>query len=269
MDHYQTLGVSPQADEKEIKKAYRKLAMKHHPDQGGDEQQFKQIQAAYSVLSDPDKRAQYDNPNPFEQFGGDPFGQGSPFGDIFSEIFGGGFRRQQPQRNPDGRMDLNISLLQAYKGTNVVVNTGYATLDVTIPQGVKDGSNLRLSGKGPLRYTELPPGDLIIKVFIEYPENWGRDGNNLFCRIGVNTLDAITGTKLPFEHVDGKKIEVMIPHGSQNGTRLRIKDYGMVDPNNGLVGSLYLIVDLQTPIITDEEQLEVLNKIRNKDWNGS
>ena len=162
------------------------------------------------MLSDPDKRAQYDNPNPFEQFGGDPFGQGSPFGDIFSEIFGGGFRRQQPQRNPDGRMDLNISLLQAYKGTNVVVNTGYATLDVTIPQGVKDGSNLRLSGKGPLRYTELPPGDLIIKVFIEYPENWGRDGNNLFCRIGVNTLDAITGTKLPFEHVDGKKIEVMI-----------------------------------------------------------
>ena len=206
MDHYQILGVSKYASQQDIKKAYRKLAMKHHPDKGGDEQQFKQIQAAYSVLSDPDKRAQYDNPNPFEQFGGDPFGQGSPFGDIFSEIFGGGFRRQQPQRNPDGRMDLNISLLQAYKGTNVVVNTGYATLDVTIPQGVKDGSNLRLSGKGPLRYTELPPGDLIIKVFIEYPENWGRDGNNLFCRIGVNTLDAITGTKLPFEHVDDKRL---------------------------------------------------------------
>ena len=162
MDHYQILGVSKDASQQDIKKAYRKLAMKHHPDKGGDEQKFKQIQAAYSVLSDPDKRAQYDNPNPFEQFGGDPFGQGSPFGDIFSEIFGGGFRRQQPQRNPDGRMDLNISLLQAYKGTNVVVNTGYATLDVTIPQGVKDGSNLRLSGKGPLRYTDLPPGDLLI-----------------------------------------------------------------------------------------------------------
>ena len=83
------LGVSKDASQQDIKKAYRKLAMKHHPDKGGDEQQFKQIQAAYSVLSDPDKRAQYDNPNPFEQFGGDPFGQDSPLGDIFGQIFGG------------------------------------------------------------------------------------------------------------------------------------------------------------------------------------
>ena len=265
MDHYQILGVSKDASQQDIKKAYRKLAMKYHPDKGGDEAKFKEIQAAYSVLSDPDKRAQYDNPNPFEQFGGDPFGQGSPFGDIFSEIFGGRIRRQQPRRNPDGRMELNISLLQAYTGTNVVVNTGYATLDVTIPQGINDGSNLRLSGKGPLRFTELPPGDLLIRVHIEYPPGWGREGNNLFCRLPVNTLDAITGAKLLFEHIDGKKLEVRIPHASQNGTRLRIKDLGMTNPNNGLVGSLFLIVDLETPVITDEDHLEVLNKIKNKD----
>ena len=268
MDHYETLGVSKAASSKEIKTAYRKLAMKNHPDRGGDEEVFKRITGAYDVLSDPDKRAQYDNPNPFDQLGGDPFGQGSPFGDIFSEIFGGR-RRQQPNRNPDGRMDLNISLTQAYSGTSVVVNTGYATLDVTIPKGIKDGSQLRLSGKGPLRYTELPPGDLLIRVHIDYPHGWGRDGNNLFCRLSVNTLDAITGCKQIFEHVDGKKLEVNIPLGSQNGTRLRIKDFGFVDPNNGLVGSLFLIVDLETPVITDEEQLKVLNKIRNKDWNGS
>ena len=91
MDHYQTLGVSPQADEKEIKKAYRKLAGKHHPDKGGDENEFKKIQQAYETLSDPAKRQQYDNPNPFE--GGDPFSQGGfnfrgDFGDIFETYLG-------------------------------------------------------------------------------------------------------------------------------------------------------------------------------------
>ena len=84
MDHYQTLGVSRDADANEIKKAFRKLAMKHHPDKGGDEQQFKNIQQAYETLSDPQKRAEYDNPNPFS--GGDPFGQGSPFADIFGDM---------------------------------------------------------------------------------------------------------------------------------------------------------------------------------------
>ena len=95
MDHYQTLGVSRDADASEIKKAYRKLAGKHHPDKGGDENKFKEIQQAYETLSDPEKRAEYDNPNPFRNFGGDPFaGRGNPFADIFGDMFGQ--QRSQP-----------------------------------------------------------------------------------------------------------------------------------------------------------------------------
>ena len=97
MDYYETLGVTPTSTPSEIKKAYRRLAMKHHPDKGGDIDQFKKIQEAYDTLSDSDKRAEYDNPNPFGNFqGGDPFaGQGNPFGDIFGDIFG---HRQRQQR---------------------------------------------------------------------------------------------------------------------------------------------------------------------------
>ena len=267
MDHYETLGISKDANQQDIKKAYRKLASKHHPDKGGDQEQFKRIQGAYEVLSDPNKKAQYDNPNPFEQFGNDPFAGGSPFADIFGDIFGQRGNRQ-PTKNPDGMLNVHITLVQAYQGTTIVVNTDYATLDVTIPQGIRDGSKLRLTGKGPIKFQGLPPGDLIMRVMIDYPFGWGRDGNDLFLRQEINSIDAITGCTIRIQHIDGKKLDVNIPIGSQNGNKLRMRNLGMVDPRNSLVGSLYIILELVTPVITDEDQLELLNKIRNRNTNG-
>ena len=169
MDHYQTLGVSPQADEKEIKKAYRKLAGKHHPDKGGDENEFKKIQQAYETLSDPAKRQQYDNPNPFE--GGDPFSQGGfnfrgDFGDIFGDIFGRGFQQRQPTRNPDGVVDLHLELHEVFHGTEKMINTGYGTFKITIPAGTRHGTKFNMHGKGPVQHQGLPPGDLIVRTFI-------------------------------------------------------------------------------------------------------
>ena len=170
MDHYQTLGVSPQADDKEIKKAYRKLAGKHHPDKGGDENEFKKIQQAYETLSDPAKRQQYDNPNPFQ--GGDPFSQGGfnfrgDFGDVFQEIFGGGFRQQrQPTRNPDGVVDLHLDLHEVYHGVEKMINTGYGTYKITIPAGTRHGTKFNMPGKGPIQHEGLPPGNLIVRTFI-------------------------------------------------------------------------------------------------------
>ena len=189
MDHYETLGVQRDATEQDIKKAYRKLASKHHPDKGGDQEQFKRIQGAYEVLSDPDKRAQYDNPNPFNQFEG--FGGSSnPFEGIFGDIFG---TRRQPVKNPDGVVDVTITLLQAYTGTNMIVSTGYTQLDISIPQGTDEGDRLRVPGKGPVRIRELPPGDLFVRIHVDPPINWGRKGPDLFMRQNINVFDAITG----------------------------------------------------------------------------
>jgi len=258
MDHYQTLGVSRDADANEIKKAFRKLAMKHHPDKGGDEQQFKNIQQAYETLSDPQKRAEYDNPNPFS--GGDPFGQGSPFADIFGDIFG---RRARPQVNPDGMIDVTISMLQAYQGTSLVVNTGYSTLDLTIPQGIDNGAKLRLQGQGPQRIADIPPGDLIVRISIMPEKDWGRERKDLFKRAEVDVLDLITGCNVTITHLDGKNYELKIPPGTQPGQKLRMSGLGMID-SNGTIGSLNIIIEGYVPTIKTDTDIEVLNNIKRK-----
>ena len=137
MDPYQTLGVSKDAQLEDIKNRWKTLAMKHHPDKGGDEQQFKNIQQAYETLSDPQKRAEYDNPNPFEGIfqGGDPFSQGG-FQDIFRDIFGGRQQRQ-PVKNPDALFDMDITLHQAYLGTETTLSTPEGRVNLTIPPGVR------------------------------------------------------------------------------------------------------------------------------------
>ena len=257
MDHYQTLGVGRDANASEIKKAFRKLAMKHHPDKGGNEEKFKEIQQAYETLSDPQKRAQYDNPNPFEQFGGDPFGQG--FEDIFGSIFG---RRRQPTKNADGIVDVRITLLQAYTGTNVIVNTGYTQLDVTIPQGVSEGERLRLTGKGPIRHTELPPGDLYVRIHIDVPEGWGRDQVELFKRQNINVIDAMVGCEIKVQHIDGKKYTLTIPAGTQPGTKLRMRGLGMTCPHRNIKGNLNVIVEVDVPKVIDKDDKNILNTIK-------
>ena len=263
MDHYETLGVSKEASQQDIKKAYRKLASKHHPDKGGDQEQFKRIQGAYEVLSDPDKRMQYDNPNPFNQFEGFG-GNGNPFESIFGDIFGQRAQRRQPDRNPDGVVDITITLLQSYTGTNMIVDTGYTQLDVTIPQGADEGDRLRIPGKGPIRIKELPPGDLYVRIHVDAPLDWGRKGSELFMRHNINVFDAITGCVVNITHLDGKQYQLKIPAGTYPGTKMRMNGLGMFLPYRGVQGNLNVIIELDIPRVTATEDVELLNTIKKK-----
>lgn len=264
MDHYQILGVSRDATPQDIKKAFRKLAMKHHPDKGGDEAKFKEIQQAYEVLSDPDKRQQYDNPNPFEGIfgqGGDPFRQGTPFGDIFGDIFG---QRRQPVKNPDGLFDMDITLENAYSGMDSTISTPEGKVQLHIPPGVRPGTKFRIPGKAGGRMPNLPPGDLIVRVNVINPPEWGRENDHLFIRVEVNAIEAMIGSAVRIRHLDGKQYDVTIPAGTQPGGRIKMAGLGMPNPQNGRTGDLYLLVNVHVPTITNEDELNALNNIVSK-----
>ena len=189
-DHYQTLGVPRNAGPDEIKQAYRRLAAQHHPDRGGDTAKFQEIQAAYAVLSDPEQRAQHDNP----QFGGGGFhfGGGVPpgFEDFFAQafgqggnpFFGQGFR--QPQRNRNLNLQTTITLEEAYLGKNLMANVGLPSgleqvLEVKIPPGVRDGTVLRLAGMGDDTYNNVPRGDIHLTINIQPHHIYQRQGDDL------------------------------------------------------------------------------------------
>jgi curved DNA-binding protein len=263
MDYYETLGVNHASTPNEVKKAYRKLASKHHPDKGGDPEQFKKIQEAYETLSDPQKKHQYDNPDPFANMGGNPFQQGgNPFGDIFGDIFG--HRRQA--RNPDAVVDIHIELEQAYTGTEQIIRTELGQFKLIIPAGTETGTKFIMHGKGPMNYDNLPPGDLICRVHVHNRDNnWNVVGRDLIVRIQVDYFEAMLGTSVRFMHVDGKQLEVKVPKHTQPGSRLRLGGKGMPNPKRaGTYGNLFVLVEVTAPNLT-EEQLRKLEQFKDKE----
>lgn len=264
MDYYKILGIAPTATPEEIKTAYRKLAMKHHPDRGGDPGQFQEITTAYNTLSDVGKRAQYDNPHQNQQpFGAHGFPGGDNLEDILAQFFGRGNRN--PTKNPDSVADITISFEQAYAGANLDVNLGYTVESITIPGGIRDGTKLRLVNKGPPHNIDLPPGDLIIRINIQYPEQVVREFDNLFISVGINAIDAMVGRELDLEHVSGKTVRIKIPPGTQPGTRMRLAGWGMLNPSTRNPGDLYAVINIEIPTVTDSQHVEWLTKINTKE----
>ena len=273
MDYYAVLGITKSSSPEEIKQAYRKLAMKHHPDKGGDEAEFKKINEAYAVLGNPEKKSQYDSPRqqnqdwtPPEWAGHDPFGQGSPFNEMFGDIFG---RRQQVKRNPDGVTDITISVAQAYTGANITLDLGYVKDTLSIPAGVRDGTKFRMHGKGPSRFKDLPPGDLIIRLNITYPNNLGRENDDLFIRVNVDAMDAMQGTEIDYTHISDRQIKIKIPPGVQPGAKLRIQGWGMPNPQTKRYGDLYVLVSISITKLTDPQHIQWLNIIKEETGKSS
>lgn len=268
MDYYRTLGVKKSSSPEEIKQAYRRLAMKHHPDKGGNEAEFKKINEAYAVLGDSQKKADYDegqSQSGWTGFGwnqqqspspGDPF----DFEDILRHVRNFQDRGRQA-KNPDAVTDVFVSLEQVFTGTDMLVDVGYTREVIYINPGTRNGTKLRIKGKGPSRYKDAAPGDLIVRVNVEIPDNMAIDGNNFFAKIDVNALEAIVGTSVNFDHPSGRELKITIPKGTQSGTRLRLKGLGIPDSNTRAVGDFFVIVNIFIPDVSDPDHLEALNKI--------
>jgi curved DNA-binding protein len=292
-DYYKILGVERGAGEKEMKRAYRKLALEHHPDKNpGDlkaEERFKEINEAYEVLSDADKRAKYDRlgssyrawersgrqPGGFDwaqwttgapgsvnvEFGdlGDMLGGG--FSDFFTAIFGmaGGRPRQRRMRGRDVETPVAISLAEAYSGTRRVQHRDGSRLEIDIPAGAKTGTRIRVSGKGEVGPGQ--PGDLYLRVNVASEPGIRRQGDDLYQDVKVDLYTAVLGGDARIKTPGGDVI-LSIPAGSQPNQVFRLRGRGMPQLRNpSKHGDLYARLRVALPIKLTEEQRKLFDKL--------
>lgn len=358
-DFYSTLGVERDSSDEDIKKSYRKLAMKYHPDRNPDdkaaEKKFKDISEAYEVLKDDQKRAAYDRfgHDAFEQSGfggGQPGGPGgfgggfaSGFADIFDEMFGEfGSRQGSPggRTGPGGggkgedlRFNMEISLEQAFNGNKtdirvpssapcgeckgtgaeggsapvacdtchghgrVRAQSGFFTvertcpscggrgeviktpcrncggqgrvghekqLSVNIPQGVEDGTRIRLAGEGEAGLRGAPPGDLYIFLSLKPHRLFQRDGADIYCRVPISMATAALGGNIEVPTLEGKLARVTIPAGTPTGHQFRLKNKGMTILRSSARGDMFVQAMVETPVNLTDKQKELLKEFEGE-----
>lgn len=264
MNYYDILGVKENASQDDIKKAYKKLAMKHHPDRGGDNKTFQEISQAYDTLSDSNKRSQYDAErngfsNPFEGMGG--FGN---FGDVFGFHFGQGFAgHNRVRRNKDLSLRISITFKQSYLGTQTEARyqtpSGKTkTIVIDIPPGVQSGQVLRFGGLGDDAIPNTPPGNLNVTIMVETDPEWIRRDDNLCKVLEINLLEAMTGCTKNIKCLDGTMMPLNLKPGTQHGAEFASNGRGFRNVNSGRPGALVIIVSVTIPAITDQK---IINKL--------
>lgn len=272
-DYFNILGVAPDANDEEIKKAYKRLAMKHHPDRGGDQAQFQSVQEAYDVLSNPQRRAQWNQERQFEQAGHPGgfhfnFGFGQNIDDIIRQFHGGGnpFGFRQPQRNRDLRVvievDLASTLEKQSRQVNIRQSNGTSkTVDIEIPRGVMTGMQMRCQNLGDQSNPNLPPGDLYVDFNVHGHPDFQVNGIHLHKTLSINCLDAILGSKENIVGLDGRTFDITIPAGTQAGTKFRLPGQGLWDVNQPIKGDLFVEIALQVPRDLTSDQLSRLQQL--------
>lgn len=258
-NHYHTLGIDRSADADAIKKAYRKMAAQHHPDRGGDTAKFQEIQSAYETLSDPQKRATYDNPNQGFHFNFQGGGQGD-INDLFAQMFGAQFRHQNVR--PQTRMTLWISLADVATGerrtVSIGTHAGVNMVEIDIPLGIDDGATVQYGGLAP------GGGDLLVTFRIHPHPVWNREGLNLITEHVVDLWDCILGCETEIRDVLGNVLTVTIPESCQVGTVLRLKGRGLRVRDRPIVGDILVRIKPVIPSEIDPELIEQIKKYRNK-----
>jgi curved DNA-binding protein len=268
MDYYQILGVSRNATPQEIKKAYKKKAMEHHPDRGGDHNAFAEINSAYEVLSNADKKAAYDNPQP--QFN-NPFGNNPFAGTPFEHMFGQGFAQPQNRtpRNQDITIAARIELSDVLTGKQLIVqyrlSTGeLETVTIDVPPGAKHGDTVQYQGLGDKGNIRYPRGNLNVRIHVGKMKNWDRDGDNLITKKSINVFDLLLGCVIIVKTLDDKKVKLNIPKGTKHGQVFSLPGYGIPNINTGRRGNLYVGINAEIPTIEDERLLQSIAVLRDQ-----
>lgn len=262
-DHYKILGVDRNASPDAIKKAYRKLASLYHPDkEGGSKTKFQEVEAAYRTLSDPNLRAQYDNPSPFGPQGFQGFHQhNSPFDldGIFS-MFGARFHNQGFQPRQRAQMQLWVTLQDIAEGGSRTISVGTQhgahAVEIDIPRGIEDGDSVQYPGVGPGGI------DLIITFRIHPNPKFQRYGQNLIVEQSVSIWDLILGCEIDITDILNNKLRLNIEPGTQPGSMLRLRGRGLT--GRGPDGDLLVKIQAEIPKIIHPEILDAIERNRSQ-----
>jgi curved DNA-binding protein len=292
IDYYKILGLDKNATADDIRKAYRKLARKHHPDLNPNDKEahkkFQQINEANEVLSDPEKRKKYDqygkdwqHADEFErarqqqrqyqsanrgqqEFSGD-FG-GEDFSDFFSSLFGGGNggrsrNRQTKFRGQDFQAELHLKLRDAYNTHQQMLTVNGKNLRITIPAGIENGQKIKLKGHGGPGISGGPNGDLYITFQIEDDPMFKRLGNDLYASSEIDLYTAVLGGETTVDTFNGK-VKLKVSAGTQNGTKVRLKGKGFpVYKQEGHFGDLYITYQVKIPVNLTEKEKQLFTEL--------